>query len=514
MTSHQFLLSDSISSFPPEIEEGNIEYKLCLTREDKVDKLATQMKWRINEGKNKQGIPKAYYYIGICDNGTFGSMSLKSVEDSIAILEKAVVKCDAEITSVQIIPMNGFFYAIIEIKSFHDKNIIDDIKVAVIGPFDSGKSTLIGTLTYGQLDDGNGSSRHNIFKYSHEIDSGETSSISYEIMGFSDDKNINYSLKMINSWEDLMKKSNKIVSFIDLPGKNRYLKTTYFGLTACSPDYIMVVININKFYIKVFNEYEYLCTKLNIPHIFVLTHSDKIDLQQKEKIISSIMKHNINNTKVIPISCVNGENIKLLKNLLRSYKNIPVSDNKCDGSVFMINEVMHIQDVGIVLSGIMLEGSLNIGDRLLIGSINGAFHKIAVESIHIKQIPCKKITNKTSGTIVIKIESDLDQKKINKNMMVVTINKISSFSNKFNLIICSKIDIKTNQTMTMFCKNTAEQISILSFTDEDRLKTLKCVFTSQNTTKYIQNNEKVILKLNNEIHNKINKNIIVGVILK
>lgn len=50
---------------------------------------------------------------------------------------------------------------------------------------EAGKSTLLGVLTQGELDNGRGKARLNLFRHLHEIQSGHTSSISLEIMGFS-----------------------------------------------------------------------------------------------------------------------------------------------------------------------------------------------------------------------------------------------------------------------------------------------------------------------------------------
>lgn len=59
-----------------------------------------------------------------------------------------------------------------------------DIRLAVIGNVDVGKSTLVGVLTQGELDNGRGRARLNLFRHLHEIESGRTSSISHEILGF------------------------------------------------------------------------------------------------------------------------------------------------------------------------------------------------------------------------------------------------------------------------------------------------------------------------------------------
>ena len=56
--------------------------------------------------------------------------------------------------------------------------------MAVLGPMEGGKSTLVGVLTQGELDNGRGRARLNLFRHLHEIQSGRTSSISHEILGF------------------------------------------------------------------------------------------------------------------------------------------------------------------------------------------------------------------------------------------------------------------------------------------------------------------------------------------
>ena len=70
--------------------------------------------------------------------------------------------------------------------------------MSVVGNADAGKSTLLGVLTQGQLDNGRGQARLNLFRHLHEIQTGRTSCISHEILGF-DSKGkvkINYFFKL------------------------------------------------------------------------------------------------------------------------------------------------------------------------------------------------------------------------------------------------------------------------------------------------------------------------------
>lgn len=53
----------------------------------------------------------------------------------------------------------------------------NDVRIAIIGNVDSGKSTLVGVLTKGIMDDGRGSARKAVFNFLHEANNGRTSSI-------------------------------------------------------------------------------------------------------------------------------------------------------------------------------------------------------------------------------------------------------------------------------------------------------------------------------------------------
>lgn len=56
----------------------------------------------------------------------------------------------------------------------------------VLGTKSSGKSTLIGVLLSGRLDDGKGSARLKVMNHKHEVITGVTSSLTYTTMAFDD----------------------------------------------------------------------------------------------------------------------------------------------------------------------------------------------------------------------------------------------------------------------------------------------------------------------------------------
>jgi ATPase subunit of ABC transporter with duplicated ATPase domains len=126
---------------------------------------------------------------------------------------------------------------------------MNDTRIAVIGNVDSGKSTVIGVLTSGSLDNGRGQARAYVMKHRHELENGRTSAVTVEIMGFTASEGENPPQQVIPTarhhdqrWHEVMEKSDSTVSLIDLCGHEKYLKTTLFGLTGLMPDYAMLVV--------------------------------------------------------------------------------------------------------------------------------------------------------------------------------------------------------------------------------------------------------------------------------
>lgn len=106
-----------------------------------------------------------------------------------------------------------------------------NIRVAVVGNVDAGKSTMIGTLTSSQLDDGRGSSRTSIMKHRHEIESGRTSTATTHLMGFRSTGEAIAGRDSIRtnrrkSEDEVAKESYRVVTLMDLAGHEKYLKTT------------------------------------------------------------------------------------------------------------------------------------------------------------------------------------------------------------------------------------------------------------------------------------------------
>jgi hypothetical protein len=113
-----------------------------------------------------------------------------------------------------------------------------NIRVAVVGNVDAGKSTLIGTLTTSCLDDGRGKSRTSIMKHRHEIASGRTSTATTHMMGFNGKGQPIAGKDQVRANkrkgdDEIARESHRIVTLMDLAGHEKYLKTTYVSLNVC-----------------------------------------------------------------------------------------------------------------------------------------------------------------------------------------------------------------------------------------------------------------------------------------
>jgi Elongation factor Tu GTP binding domain len=106
-----------------------------------------------------------------------------------------------------------------------------NIRVAVVGNVDAGKSTMIGTLTTSSLDDGRGKSRTSIMKHRHEIESGRTSTATTHLMGFRNTGEPITGKDTVRAYkkkseDEIARESYRLVTLMDLAGHEKYLKTT------------------------------------------------------------------------------------------------------------------------------------------------------------------------------------------------------------------------------------------------------------------------------------------------
>ncbi|KAG5495256.1 hypothetical protein JKF63_02311 [Porcisia hertigi] len=213
-----------------------------------------------------------------------------------------------------------------------------ELRLAMCGNVDSGKSTLTSVLTRGCCDDGRGLARAFVFKHKQEFMTGRTSSVSENHLGFSADGGVvNYTLlqpqrseaklrplapaevalhlansaaavsagthsaagsaggsgaHMLRQYtpKEIATRSSKVVTLYDLAGHERYLKTTVLGMTRNMPDYACIVISANNGIQRMTKEHLALCLALKLPFFIVVTRIDATPANVHDETLSNIHK--------------------------------------------------------------------------------------------------------------------------------------------------------------------------------------------------------------------------------
>lgn len=470
---------------PPESETGNVEYKLKIDIKSKTREgsLQCQMKRRIANGKEINGVPEAIYFIGINDDGTIGDSDMKDIKLSIDNLKLIAKSIDAKIKDVQIRKFSTGFVACVSVVRFEKIKKKKEIRLAFVGASGVGKTTLIAHLAY-SITDNNGIGRRSVLKYAHEKEIGVTSSITNEIIGIKDNSIVNYTDYDDKIWENIYENSDKIVNLIDLPGDSKYFKTCLYGLTSYKPHYVVVVVSEDT-YDK--NSYDNICSILSSMNIRYITVVNKNDTASDTFI--DTFKDSIS------INCITDEGIDSFKDYITELRLNDDITLKGSGKRFIVNSVIKNADVGTILTGVMTKGTLKVGDKVFIGPIkpNHITQNVRIASIHKKLIPSNSIFEDETGSIVL--DKIID--KIDKYCIICSVEMLDCF--KDELVFRTPTQTVVNSQYTAFFDNTVETVYIkdVSRDDDEFLTTVK--FVKKNTLRPIFLDENIVLRNANEL---------------
>lgn len=446
------------------------------------------MKFRVNEGSGE-----AFYYIGVTDDGTILGINECQYKESVNNLHLIAAKIDCIVItlteSIKDIAYIGEFL----IRENEAMSNCINLAIGVVGNVDSGKSTTIGTLTKGVLDDGRGKARLSVFNFKHEIATGRTSSVAQQIMGF-DLHGQAVPASRNTTWVDIVESSAKVVTFFDMAGHEKYLKTTIYGLTSMFPDYVLCMIGANMGVSQMTKEHISLCLTLRIPFIIIVSKIDivpenileenmtKINdiirkgakkvpykIQNVEDVITCAKKMKDENlVPILQISNLTGFNLDLLKSFLNV---LPVRN---DYSEFINKEVELLVDnmysvTGhpLIIAGMLRSGIININDTLCIGPYphDGSYKTTKVKSIHSKH---KDVKSVKAGSYVCISLKGLTRQEIKKGMVVVSDSEIKKIAVReftaFLNILHSPTTIKCGYQPFIHCDQIRQSVQILSIT--------------------------------------------------
>lgn len=342
-----------------------------------------------------------------------------------------------------------------------------NIRVAVVGNVDAGKSTLIGTLTTSCLDDGRGKSRTAIMKHRHEIESGRTSTATTHLMGFrSTGEPITGRDKvraMKRKGEDeIARESYRVITLMDLAGHEKYLKTTIHGVSSGFADYALILVNARHPPTHMTQHHLNLCCSFGIPVVVVFTKTDgcpdhayktsKTEVMKmlrspevgkkpfavrNDEDITTVMDKLHTLAPMIETSCVSGEGIDILQKMLFSLPKRRRHENKVNRKFeFLVEDNFNVPGVGAVVSGFVNSGELTVGANcnVYVGPLDdGTFIKTVAKSAHIARINTTHITSGQSACLAIALNKDL-RKKLRRGMVVV--QEDASSTREFDAEIC------------------------------------------------------------------------------
>ncbi|KAF8514255.1 GTP-binding protein 1 [Hysterangium stoloniferum] len=388
-------------------------------------------------------------------------------------------------------------------------NLTAEVRCAVVGNVDSGKSTTLGVLTRGGLDDGRGRARVGLFRHKHEIETGRTSSVGMEILGFGADglpilPTTHFSNEMETirreklGWDEISKQSAKIVSFIDLAGHERYLKTTLYGLTSGSPSLVMLMVAANAGLIGMSKEHLAIALALSVPVVVCITKIDMTPpnilaetVKQVVKILKSpgcrktpVFVRNMETAAelsqvfaherlcpIFQLSNITGEGLDFLRTFLNLLPSSEGDDEKfvADQPLeYSVTEVWSVPYVGTVVNGILNAGRVKVGDPILIGpDSNGNFMSSAIKSIqrkrHFSRAP---VNSAEAGQCVSFALKRMRRTAIRKGMVIVIKSELPPKAiRRFEgtvLILYHNTTLQKNYQAMLHCGAIRQTVRIIS----------------------------------------------------
>ncbi len=421
-------------------ERRNIEFKENLEREyhlkkDRIQRLASQMKYRMEKGDGE-----AVYFLGVDDDGNLVGLTDDKMEESLFVLEKVAQSIEAKINDVQKQDAGKGTVAKVHIGKENGQQK-KHLLVGVVGHVDHGKSTLVGTLTSGSLDNGSGRTRIYLDVQKHEIERGLSADLSFAVYGFREGKPVRTKNPLHKREKSkVVEQCEKVVSFVDTVGHEPWLRTTIRGIVGQKLDFGLLTIAADQGPTAITREHLGIVLAMELPLLVAITKIDMVTEERTNDVKNEVFEllkmvgkipymvkttddavfvaGNMNQhlVPVIKVSPVTGNGLDLLDEL---FYQLNVESNINDGKkpfMMYIDKIYTVTGVGTVVSGTVRQGTVNKGDKLLLGPTGtGKFIPISVRSIEMHYY--KKDSAETGEVVGVSI-SGVDVSSIKRGMII------------------------------------------------------------------------------------------------
>uniref|UniRef100_A0A3Q2YWM1 GTP binding protein 2b n=2 Tax=Hippocampus comes TaxID=109280 RepID=A0A3Q2YWM1_HIPCM len=241
-----------------------------------------------------------------------------------------------------------------------------------------------------------------------------------------------------------------MITFMDLAGHHKYLKTTVFGLTSYCPDFAMLVVGANTGIAGTTREHLGLAMALKVPIFIAVSKVDVCSrgavertLRQLERLLKQpgcnkvpLAVHTADDavaaaqqfapaacvTPIFTLSSVSGKGLELLKVFLNVLP--PLSNSEQQEELmqqlteFQVDEIYSVPDVGTVVGGTLYSGVCREGERLAVGPTDeGGFLRVKVLSIQRNRSSCRLLRAGQAATLAL---GNFDRTLLRKGMVMVS----------------------------------------------------------------------------------------------
>eukprot|EP01126_Amoeba_proteus_P042628 TRINITY_DN4640_c0_g1_i12.p1 TRINITY_DN4640_c0_g1~~TRINITY_DN4640_c0_g1_i12.p1 ORF type:complete len:348 (-),score=57.06 TRINITY_DN4640_c0_g1_i12:154-1197(-) len=264
------------------------------------------------------------------------------------------------------------------------------------------------------------------------------------------------------SWGDIIEKSLRVISFLDLAGHARYFKTTTFAMSGQMPDYSFLVIDACTGVSGTTIDHYELSRDLKIPVAIVITHIDEATQEQLNNTLNGIVTGcNVDQESILTVlnesdllycfqkigdsyesqfspifyvSCVTGQGLELLKSFLWGVPPRIMWPNKHEPAEVVIDKTYEISNIGTVVAGTVISGIIEPNMTLLLGpNPEGSFIPVVITSIHSKRVPVNQLSCGYCGSFALQ---KVSRTYIRKGMVLVApeVNPVATWTFQANVV--------------------------------------------------------------------------------
>jgi elongation factor 1-alpha len=380
-----------------------------------MENLSCQMKHRILAGNGK-----ALYVIGVTDAGSMKGLAREEFDETVLVLKNISMKIDADVTGVEEYKVDGGLVGLVSVEN--NVKASEHLLIGTAGHVDHGKSTLVGALVTGTMDDGAGRTRIYLDVLPHEIARGLSADLSYAVYGIKGSDVIHLK-NPLNKREsaNVVAESDKIISFVDTVGHEPWLRTTIRGIVGQKLDYGLLVIAADDGITHITKEHLGILLAMDLPVIIAMTKIDLATPEQLKKTEASIhstlrlvgkVPYRVKSTEdidtilgkipegvIVPIlqtSSVTREGYDILENLIFKLPKRNLTSK--EPFEMYIDRIYQVDSVGVVVSGTIKQGVVLQNDPVYLGPMeDGTFKKVRIQSIEMHHY---RVNKAIAGDIV------------------------------------------------------------------------------------------------------------------